>query len=227
LQAKGIGPTGSFPGLGARKARNKWRFRRFIHLAPAAAMIFDKDTVVRLAETATVSACAAACFVGVLGFVSARARCGRFPRLAVRPVHLVLRYGILLLAALLAMGCWGFPIDPVMGSLGAVLGLIGIGFVAMWSVLSNVVCTFVLVLFKPFSAVDEIEFTATDNRGTVTDLNLIFTTLAVDGHETILVPNNLFFQQIFRRRAGADTVDLEHQLAQSVRHAAGGPMNVR
>lgn len=190
-------------------------------------MIFDKDTVVRLVETAIVAACAALAYVGARGFVSARARRGRFPRLAVRPVHLVLKYGVFLVAALLVLGCWGFPIDPVMGSLGAVLGLIGIGFVAMWSVLSNVVCTFVLVLFKPFSAGDEIEFTATDIKGRVTDLNLIFTTLEVDDRETILVPNNLFFQQIFRRRIGTDTVDLEHQLAQSEPHAAGSPMNGR
>lgn len=182
--------------------------------------LVESDILLRFAETAIVSAGAVALYIALREFVAARARRGGFPSLAVRPVGLALKYIIIVVALLLAMGCWGFPIDSVMGSLGAVLGLVGIGFVAMWSVLSNVVCTFVLVAFKPFSAGDEIEFVGNNLKGRVTDLNLIFTTLAVDGKETILVPNNVFFQQFFRRRVGTNTVDLEHQLTQDEPHLA-------
>ncbi len=178
----------------------------------------ESGTVPRIVETAIVLAGAVALYVAVREFVAARARRGRFPRLAVRPVGLALKYTIIVVALILVMGCWGFAIDSVMGSLGAVLGLIGIGFVAVWSVLSNVVCTFVLVAFKPFSAGDKIEFVGNDLKGRVTDLNLIFTTLAVDHEETIIVPNNIFFQQIFKRRVGTNTVDLEHQLTQDEPH---------
>jgi small-conductance mechanosensitive channel len=183
--------------------------------------VSEGDAVLRIVETTIVAAGAAALYLAVRKIVASRARRGRFPRLAVRPVDLALKYTIVLVALLLVLGCWGFPVDSVIGSLGAVLGLLGIGFVAMWSVLSNVVCTFVLVGFKPFSAGDEIEFVGNNLKGRVTDLNLVFTTLAVDQNETILVPNNVFFQQVFKRRIGINTVDLEQQLTDEEPHLAG------
>ena len=72
-----------------------------------------------------------------------------------------------------------------------------------------------LVAFKPFSVGDEIELPADGVKGRVTDLTLIFTTLQTGPHETVLIPNNTFFQRIFKRRAGAMTVGLDYQLRQS------------
>lgn len=51
-------------------------------------------------------------------------------------------------------------------------------------------------------------------KGKVVDLSLLFTTLEVGPGETFLVPNNTFFQRIFRRRAGTVTVGLDYQLRQ-------------
>lgn len=62
---------------------------------------------------------------------------------------------------------------------------------------------------------DEVEFTGGDGvKGKVVDLNLIFTTIEVGPEETMLVPNNTFFQRIFRRRPGTVTVGLDYQLRQ-------------
>ena len=51
-------------------------------------------------------------------------------------------------------------------------------------------------------------------KGKVTDLSLIYTTLWVNKNQTILVPNNLFFQRIIKRHAGTVTVGLDYQLRQ-------------
>jgi small-conductance mechanosensitive channel len=178
----------------------------------------DKETLTRLIETALIVAVAMALFFGLKGRVLSFARWAKLPRLALTPMRLMLRYAILIVALLLVLGRWGFQLDTLIAVLGTVLGLVAIGFVAVWSVLSNFLCTFVLIVFKPFSVGDEIELPASNVKGQVVDLSLIFTTLKVGRGETVMIPNNTFFQSIFKRRVGTVTLDLDYQLRQDQPH---------
>ncbi|MBL9206956.1 MAG: mechanosensitive ion channel [Opitutaceae bacterium] len=182
---------------------------------------FDKDTVVRLIETAVIATLALTLFVGLRGRILLFAQWAGLPRLALAPVRIVLRYGILVVAAALVLGLWGFQLGTILALLGSLLGLVAIGFVAVWSVLSNFLCTFVLVVFKPFSIGDEIELPVDNVKGRVVDLSLIFTTLQVSPEDTVLVPNNTFFQRVFKRRAGQRTSGLGDQLRHRTAAATG------
>ncbi len=175
--------------------------------------IFDRETLLRLIQSGVILLVALLLFNGLRGRIQAFAQWANLPRLAFAPVRLTLRYGILVLALVLVLGRWGFQVDTLLAVLGTILGLVAIGFVAVWSVLSNFLCAFVLVLFKPFAVGDEVELTGgEDVKGKVVDLSLLFTTLEVGPGETVLVPNNLFFQRMFRRRAGTATVGLDSLL---------------
>ena len=136
------------------------------------------------------------------------------PTLAFRPLRLVLRYAVIVVAVAMVLNVWGIPTQTLLALLGTVLGLVAIGFVAVWSVLSNLLCTFVLIFFKPFYVGDELEFPADSVAGKVVDLTLIFTTLRGPNGEYVQIPNNLFFQRMFKRRAGAKAVELSEQLRQ-------------
>jgi small-conductance mechanosensitive channel len=80
------------------------------------------------------------------------------------------------------------------------------GFVAVWSVLSNLLCTLMLILFHPFRVGDEIEIIdpamTTGLAGRVRNINLVFTHLHAAGPDaadtTLYIPNNIFFQKIIR-----------------------------
>jgi small-conductance mechanosensitive channel len=183
----------------------------------------DRETFVKLAQSAAIAVIALGLFFGLKGRLLAFARWARLPRLALTPVRLGLRYGILVVAALLILSRWGFEINGIIAVIGTVLGLVAIGFVAVWSVLSNFLCTLVLVVIKPFYVGDEIELPTANVRGRVIDLSLVFTTLESAPGETVLVPNNTFFQVIFKRRVGAQAVDLEHQLGQPALSAVAKP----
>lgn len=183
----------------------------------------DKETLTRLIETALILAVSAALFFGLNGRILMLARWANLPRLALTPVRLILRYAVLIVALVLVLSRWGFQVDTLVAVLGTVLGLVAIGFVAMWSVLSNFLCTFVLIMFKPFSVGDEIELPTSNVKGRVVDLSLIFTTLKVGPSETVMIPNNTFFQTIFKRRVGTVTLDLDYQLRQDQPHAAPDP----
>lgn len=178
-------------------------------------MMFDSETTAKLIQTVMILAVALGLFFGLKGRILAFAQWARLPRLALTPVRLALRYAILVAAALLILSRWGFETNGIMAVLGTVLGLVAIGFVAMWSVLSNFLCTLVLVVFKPFYVGDELELPAANVRGRVIDLSVVFTTLESAPGETVLVPNNTFFQVIFKRRRGTGTTDLESQLGRA------------
>jgi small-conductance mechanosensitive channel len=172
----------------------------------------DQTTLIRLIETAVILVIAFALFFGLRGRILQFAQWAGLPRLAFAPVRLILRYAILLVALALILSLWGFRIGTILALIGSVLGLVAIGFVAVWSVLSNFLCTFVLVVFKPFSVGDELELPADNVKGRVADLSLIFTTLQVSGTESVVIPNNTFFQKVFKRRLGTNTTGLGDQL---------------
>jgi small-conductance mechanosensitive channel len=83
-----------------------------------------------------------------------------------------------------------------------------VAFFAAWSVLSNIFCTFLLVMTRPFRLHDQVELLESGDkpglRGQVTDVNLIYTTLrenTPEGEPTsvLRIPNSLFFQRALRR----------------------------
>jgi len=83
-----------------------------------------------------------------------------------------------------------------------------VAFFAAWSVLSNIFCTFLLVMTRPFRLHDIVEIVESGDKpgfkGQVIDVNVIYTTLkefTPDGEpaSVLRVPNSLFFQRVLRR----------------------------
>jgi len=90
---------------------------------------------------------------------------------------------------------------------------VAVGFVALWSVASNVVCSFMILAFRPFRMGDQIEIVEPSKpepgiRGIVIDLNLMFTTLEEaetdDDRVLVRVPNSVFFLKSVRARHPRD-----------------------
>lgn len=175
---------------------------------------FDKELLSKLTQSAVIIIAALLIFFGLNGRIAKFAEWANLPRLAFTPVRAVLRYSVLAIALFLILNLWGFQLNTVIAVLGTILGLVAIGFVAVWSVLSNFLCTFVLIAFKPFSVGDELEIPTDNIKGKVVDLTLLFTTLHNADGQYVLIPNNMFFQKIFRRREGTTTLALDHQLKQ-------------
>lgn len=93
-----------------------------------------------------------------------------------------------------------------------VMAMVAVGFVAVWSVLSNSLCTLLILIYRPYRVGDHVEIPADKLGGKVIDLNLIFTTLREENGSLIQVPNNTFFQKPFRRISGEPTIELYDQL---------------
>ena len=140
------------------------------------------------------------------------------------PFRRALRWLIIAAATvLLVTAVFGVPLDSLWTAFTAVFALIAIGFIAVWSVLSNWLCTFVILLTHPFSVGDEIEFAGEPVRGRVVDLNFVYTTLRSADGSVLQIPNNLFFQKVLKRQRGTSRISLVEQL--NAREAADlGPL---
>ena len=136
---------------------------------------------------------------------------GRVPLRIVDTLQRILRGLAVVLAILLILQQFGV-LANAWTTISAVLAVIGVGFIAMWSVLSNSFCALILIIMRPFDVGDTIELTGDNVSGKVINFNLLFTTLRDEDGSLVQIPNNLFFQKSFRRRIGESTIGLDEQM---------------
>ncbi|MEQ8660927.1 MAG: mechanosensitive ion channel family protein [Gammaproteobacteria bacterium] len=132
----------------------------------------------------------------------------------------VVKWGLTVVAAVAVMQQFGISVQTLWTALSAVLVLVAVGFVALWSVLSNMLCALFLVLFAPFrigDRIEVIEVVLNDGskhgiRGKVIGIDLVYTTLQDDDCSLVRIPNNMLFQRAIRTVSGADTRSLGSDL---------------
>lgn len=130
----------------------------------------------------------------------------------VLPLRHVLRWVARLIAGILILSVFGFQIGGIWAMLSTILGLVAIGFVAVWSLISHTTATMLILFLRPFQMGDDLEFPGESVSGRVVDINFFFTTL-VDHEGTLQqIPNNLFFQKTLKRRKNGHIISLAAQL---------------
>jgi small-conductance mechanosensitive channel len=123
------------------------------------------------------------------------------------------------LTAFAVLNVWGVGLSGVWAVLVSIITVIGVGFLAAWAMISNFTASFFLVLWRPFHFGQTVEILPENLKGQVTDRNLMFTTLREESGTVLQIPNNLFFQKMFRVSGHAivSTVGLR-------KHADFGPL---
>lgn len=137
-------------------------------------------------------------------------------------LHKLLKWLVLLVLLLVILGLYGISVASFWAALSGVLVLLAVGFVAVWSLLSNLLCSVLLIFFAPFRIDDEIEIqdpaSPVKMRGRVLDINLMFTTLQVkdeaEADSLLRVPNNIFFQKYVRTWPSRDSQSIRSYMAQ-------------
>lgn len=106
-------------------------------------------------------------------------------------------------------------LHSVIAAVTGVFALLAIGFVAVWSVLSNTLCSLILMIIRPYRVGDTLSLPPDDLCGKVVNFNMIFTTLETDDGCLLQVPNNIFFQRPVVRKVGKLRIGLGDQLYES------------
>ena len=117
-------------------------------------------------------------------------------------LHAIGRFVTVLLYALLVLVVLriaGFPVSGVLDTFTGFLAVLGVGMVAVWTILSNITATFFMLIWRPYQLGQHIEVLPDGIKGKVLDSNLMYTEVEESHGSTVLIPNNLFFQKYVRR----------------------------
>ena len=92
---------------------------------------------------------------------------------------------------------WGVKPDQIFVFISSILTLVGVGFFAQWSILSNVTAGVILFFSFPFKIGDRIRIMDKDFpiEAEIKDISSFYTLLKTDSGENISVPNNLLLQK--------------------------------
>jgi len=101
-------------------------------------------------------------------------------------------------ALLLVLDLWGVGVGGLWTVLVSVATLIGVGFLATWAMISNITASLLLAIWHPFHLGDMVELLPENLKGRAVERNLMFTVLREESGSVLQIPNNLFFQKIFR-----------------------------
>jgi small-conductance mechanosensitive channel len=110
----------------------------------------------------------------------------------------VLSGALWIIALMLALEIWGVNFGGVWTLLVSAATVIGVGFLATWTMISNITASLFIAFWRPFHLGDTIEVLPENMKGRVIDSNLMFVAVRDDGGAIIQIPNNLFFQKMFR-----------------------------
>ena len=114
----------------------------------------------------------------------------------------VIKVIVWLIAALLILSLWGVSVSGLWTLLVSAAAVIGVGFLAVWAMISNATANLFITVWRPFQFGDTVELLPENFKGRVTGRNLMFTVLREENGARLHVPNNLFFQKIFRVSQG-------------------------
>lgn len=121
-------------------------------------------------------------------------------------IRKIINYSSLIIIILSLISIWGFNLDNIWIYITSVLTLIAIGFIAVWSILSNLLAGVLLFFTGTVKIGDKITI-ITDKilpiqetiSGKVRHISTLFVELQDEESNIIYVPNNLFFQRIIKK----------------------------
>ena len=103
-----------------------------------------------------------------------------------------------IVVAMLVLEIWGVSVGGLWTLLVSAATIVGVGFLATWTMISNITASFFIAFWRPFHLGDTVEMLPENFSGRVIDRNLMFVVVRENGGAVIQIPNNLFFQKMFR-----------------------------
>lgn len=103
-----------------------------------------------------------------------------------------------IVAATLVLEIWGISVGGLWTLLVSAAAIVGVGFLANWTMISNITASLFIDFWRPFHLGDRIEMLPENLSGRVIDRNLMFVVVRDNGGAVLQIPNNLFFQKMFK-----------------------------
>mgnify|MGYP001814896265 CR=1 FL=1 len=104
---------------------------------------------------------------------------------------------IYLIASSILAIIWGFDFKQIFFALSSILAVLGIGFFAQWSILSNITASVLLFFNHPIRIGDRIKIIDKDYdyTGTITDITSFFLFMRTDDGKNVTLPTSIIMQK--------------------------------
>jgi len=114
-------------------------------------------------------------------------------KLTIRIINLLLS----ILAIVFISGIWGVKQSQMAVFISSVMAVLGIAFVAQWSILSNITAGLILFFNHPLKIGDHIKIIEKDFviEGIINDITFFFVHIKTSDREKISIANNIFLQK--------------------------------
>ena len=115
----------------------------------------------------------------------------------------VMKVVVWLIAALLILSLWGASVSGLWTLLVTTVTIIGVGFLAVWAMISNVTANLFITIWRPFQLGDTVELLPEYLKGRGVVRNLMFTVLRVESGALDPNGDRKFVNRRPARRCGA------------------------
>jgi len=97
---------------------------------------------------------------------------------------------------------WGVDQSELVFFISSLLTILGIAFVAQWSIISNITSTLIIFFNHPTKLGDTITVLDKDYQieGRISDIGVFFVIITTVEGEKITIPSNIFMQKMIRRK---------------------------
>jgi len=126
-----------------------------------------------------------------------------YPKPRVKVTLKIIHTVFFLLFASFLLFIWGVKQDQLIYFVSSLLTVVGIAFLAQWSILSNITATLIIFFSHPVKIGDTISIMDKDFavEGRVSDIGIFFLIIKTTEGDQITLPNNVFMQKMIKKKA--------------------------
>lgn len=97
---------------------------------------------------------------------------------------------------------WGVEASQLALYITSILTVLGIAFVAQWSILSNITSSLIIFFNHPIKIGEHIEILDTEYKiqGIIKDIGVFFITLETEDKAKVTVPSNVFMLKMIKKK---------------------------
>lgn len=114
--------------------------------------------------------------------------------------HKIVNLFITLFALIFLAGIWNIDRSQLMVFITSTITLVGVGFIAQWSILANVTSSLILFFNHPMKLGEEIQILDKeyDINGTLVDISFFFLYIKTEQGEIITIPNSVVLSKVIK-----------------------------
>lgn len=125
-----------------------------------------------------------------------------YPKPRVKMVIKIVNVILFLILASIILFIWGVDQNELVYFITSLLTVLGIAFLAQWSILSNITASLIIFFNHPVKIGDTVVIMEKDFNieGRVSDVGIFFLIIKDEHGEQITLPTNLFMQKMIKKK---------------------------